>query len=75
MTMANDATDRPMTVAELGDYARAGLAEFPENVPATGMRPEHAALLNNALGHTRTLLTNLAETCEQATHPTVGEEN
>lgn len=59
--IALDTTGQAMTHEQWAAYARAKSASLPKGGGAsTGMRPEHSAMLNAALGRTHELLAGLA---------------
>lgn len=49
-----------MTHEQLRAHAEAAHGQLAATGPTSGMRPEHSAILNAALGRTRTLLAGLA---------------
>lgn len=65
--------ERVLSVAELGALAREKMRTLPRSGPETGLRPEHKALLDNALAATCESLDRLATQCESAVESTARE--
>jgi hypothetical protein len=58
--IALDTEQQAMTHAQLRAHAEAAHGSLASSGPSTGMRAEHAEILNAALGRTKTLLAGLA---------------